>query len=154
MADDQGVERLGYDTARCAAMLIGGLAGLLAWLPAPDADRICPPPGEGRAQCVLNEVWIAGLLHVLLGAAVVGLALALIRMAPRFARRQRAWARAQARPVPLDPELLAARWDRMERWAREAQEAPPLPVGDDGRLDADELRDWLAATAPAAAGRR
>jgi hypothetical protein len=108
---------------------------------------------------VLNTVWVGGLLHVLLGALAAGLAVALIREVPRWRSAQRAWSAQQSAPVPSDAELLAARWDRMDRWQRDAPAPPPahqepLPVGADGRLAPDDLRAWLAARGSEAPGPR
>lgn len=149
---DVTVRAVGTHTGRLAAGAAGATAGLLAWLPVPAVDVVCPPPGEGRTQCVLNEVWLSALLHVLLGAFLAALAVQGVRSAPGFLRVQRARRARQAAPVPPDPHLLAARWDRMDRWTRDAP--PPLPVDASGRLSPDDLRDWLAATASEAAGPR
>lgn len=145
------------DVARIAGSCAGAVLGLWWALPVADVATVCPPSGEGRAQCVLNEVYLSIGLHVLLAGLAGGLVARSLTAAPAA---WRAWRRGELLPASSPPPgagdglLLAATWcptpapEREGRFTRPA----PLPVDDAGHLRGDELRAWLRAW-PTRAGR-
>lgn len=100
--------------ARMAGAAIGAAAGLWLALPVADVQQICPAPGEGRTQCVLNEVWLSTGLHVLLAAMIGALAVQLAQALPGYRRARRAGTvLGEVAPMDTDDELLvAATWGR------------------------------------------
>jgi hypothetical protein len=148
-----------------AAAAAGAALALWWTLPLPDAGTICPPAGEGRMQCQLNEIWLTLSMRVLFLALAATLLVRLLLAAPSLWRARTAGTLLDApTAMPTDDDtLVAASWDRTYaidgstsvlrqprlRWTQ-AQSAPPeadrpLPLDREGRLAKGELRDWLAS---------
>lgn len=94
--------------------LAGAVVGLALVLPLPDAGRKCPPPGEGRGMCLVQDVFVPAATVVAI-CAVVGallLAFALLRLPVAAAdrRRRRALPPAAAPAFARDAGLSAASW--------------------------------------------
>ncbi len=91
--------------------VVGGLIGLAWALPLTTAGTSCPVAGEGRAQCLFDDVWLSAAMHIAVCAIALALLTQLVVAAPHWrGRRHARRPRVTVRPAPIDDDLSTASW--------------------------------------------
>lgn len=114
---DMDVNRVTQRWSRMTVLGLGTVAGLVFALPVKTGSVACPPAGEGRVNCLLQQAWAPAFVKLAGAVLVTWLLFELLSRVPEQLRRYRSGERVVRRApdhgreaVLADSVLAAATW--------------------------------------------